>query len=164
MILFEHEPGYFIWEIIIFTIFIMVLKKMAWKPLCKYLLERRKIISDSLASTESLKKEIDQLIKENEVLKAKTLAEISTTHELTNEYIKSILLEAKMKAKADYTFIIEEAMPYIQQLEHAAINDIKNKTGLLIVEIAEKVLRKELSGPGDQEIQIKRIMKNQHLP
>ena len=58
-----------------------------------------------------------------------------------------MLLEAEKKAKAEYEFIIGDAMSHIQRLEYHAINDIKSKAGKLIVEIADKVLRKELSEP-----------------
>lgn len=76
----------------------------------------------------------------------------------TKEYSDNVLLEANQQAQAVYEFIIKEARFYIERLEYEAINEIKNKTGKLILEIADKVLHKELSEPGEQERYINRLL------
>lgn len=156
--LLNHEPGFFIWEIIIFASFIIILKKMAYKHLISYLRERQISISDSLASVEKIKMEVYQLKQESEVLRARTKEELTAIQKDTKTYIEIMLLEAEKKAKAEYEFIIGDAMSHIQRLEYHAINDIKSKAGKLIVEIADKVLRKELSEPGEQERYINRLL------
>jgi F-type H+-transporting ATPase subunit b len=158
MNLLNHDQGYFIWEVVIFFIFVVLLKRAAWKPLTSYLNERNKIISDSLASTEKIKMGVYQFKKENEMLRAKTENEITAIQNETRRYTENMLLEAENKAKASYDLIIEDAMSYIQKLKFDAINDIKSKTGILIVEIADKVLRKELSETPEQEELIKRLI------
>lgn len=73
MNILNHEQGYFFWEIIIFFIFIVLLKKAAWKPLTTYLSERRNVISDSLASIEKVRVAVDQFKKEADLLTKKKI-------------------------------------------------------------------------------------------
>lgn len=158
MNLLNHDQGFFIWEIIIFFIFIILLIKAVWKPVTTYLNERRNLISDSLASMENALVAIDQLKKEAELLNKKTLDEISALQKDTKEFNEKVLFEAKIKAKLNYDLIIEDALLYIQKLKIDAIVEIKNKTGILVIEMADKVLRKELTEPGKQEELSKRLI------
>ncbi|MFZ6023103.1 MAG: F0F1 ATP synthase subunit B [Bacteroidota bacterium] len=157
MNLLNHEQGYFFWEIVIFLIFIVLLKKAAWKPVTRYLSERRNVILDSLASIEKVQVTVEQLKKEAELLNKKTVDEISTLQKDTKEYSEKILSEASTKAKQNYDLIIEDAVLYVQKLKMDAIIEIKNQTGIMVIELADKVLRKELTEPAKQEELIKRL-------
>ena len=65
--------------------------------------------------------------------------------------------EAKDKAKQEYDRIISDAQLAITQQKNAALTDVKNQVGSLVVEVAEKILRKELSNKAEQESYIKQI-------
>ena len=65
--------------------------------------------------------------------------------------------DAKDKAKSEYERIISDAQSAIAQQKNAAMIDVKNQVGALVIEVAEKVLRKELSNKADQESYIKQI-------
>jgi F-type H+-transporting ATPase subunit b len=65
--------------------------------------------------------------------------------------------EAKDKAKSEYERIISDAQAAIAQQKNAAMVDVKNQVGALVINVAEKVLRKELSNKADQESYIKQI-------
>ena len=43
------------------------------------------------------------------------------------------------------------------QQKNAALTDVKNQVGALVIEVAEKVLSRELSNKGDQENYIKQL-------
>lgn len=158
MNLLNHEQGYFFWEMIIFLIFIVLLKKAAWKPLVAYLSERRNVILESLASIERTQVAVDQLKREADLLTKNTFDEIVALQKDTKEYNEKILSEASSKAKQAYDLIIEDALLYIQKLQIDAIVEIKNKTGILVIEMADKVLRKELNEPAKQEELIERLI------
>lgn len=81
----------------------------------------------------------------------------------TKEYNEKILSGARSKAKQAYDLIIEDALLYIQKLQINAIVEIKNKTGRLVIEMADKVLRKELTEPAKQEELIKRLIEKRGL-
>ncbi|MBX9785313.1 MAG: hypothetical protein K2X48_18670 [Chitinophagaceae bacterium] len=161
--LLNHEPGMFFWEIIAFAIFMVILKKTAWKPLVSYLRQRRKTISDSLLHVEKVKWEVNELKNQHEILRKKTYDGISALRKDTKEYTTNLLLEAGQQAQMDYEFIMKEAKFDIQRLEQEAVIDIKNKIGTLVVEVSESVLRKALSEPGEQERYINRLLVKTNL-
>ena len=156
----SHETGFFIWEVIIFVILLIVLKRMAWMPLHTYLGDKRKLISGSLDSAEMLRQEVNQLNIEKEVLRANVQKEILAIQIFTKAQIENIILAAEMKSKVEHELMIADAGYYIQKLKFDAINDIKNKTGMLVVKITEDILRKELFERENQETHILCLIKN----
>ena len=60
--------------------------------------------------------------------------------------------DAKEKAKAEYDKILADAQSAIQQQKNAVLTDLKNQVGALVIEVAEKVLRKELSDKTNRKI------------
>ena len=163
MNLLNHDEGFFVWEVIIFLFFMGILVKKAKKPLLEYLKERQQSISDSLAAVENLKAEIDQVKKESELIKAETHKEISDIQSAAKEYAGKILREAETEAKAACKIIIDEALSYVEKLKRDAINDLKSKTGKIVVEVAELILRKELSTQARQEEHIRELVKEINL-
>lgn len=159
MNLLNHDEGFFIWEVIIFFIVVLILVKKAWKPLTEYLKERQKSISDSLAAAENIKVEFEQLRSECEAIKAKTYSEVLDIQNSAKEYAVKILAEAEMKAKVAYKIIIDEAFLYVEKAKRDAINELKSKTGKIVIELATQILRKELSAEARQEEHIRELIK-----
>jgi F-type H+-transporting ATPase subunit b len=60
-----------------------------------------------------------------------------------------IINEAKEQAKEEANKIIAEARQQIDQQKNAALVDVKNQIGSLVIEVSEKVLRKELSNKNE---------------
>ncbi|MBX9893137.1 MAG: hypothetical protein K2Y12_12510 [Chitinophagaceae bacterium] len=163
MNLLNHDEGFFIWEVIIFLFFMGILVKKARKPLQEYLKERQKSISDSLSAVENLKAEIEQVKKESDLIRAKIHKEISDIQSDAKEYAVKILAEAEMKAKVAYKIIIDEAFLYVEKAKKDAINELKSKTGKIVIELATQILRKELSAEARQEEHIRELIKEINL-
>ncbi|MEQ1799558.1 MAG: F0F1 ATP synthase subunit B, partial [Lacibacter sp.] len=53
--------------------------------------------------------------------------------------------------------IIVEAQAAINQQKLAALTDVKNQVGNLVIEVSEKVLRRELANKADQEAYINQL-------
>jgi len=68
-----------------------------------------------------------------------------------------MVTEAKEKARAEYDRIVSEAQSAITQQKMAAITDLKNQVGNLVIEVSEKVLRRELGNKSEQEKYIKEL-------
>ena len=153
--LLTPDLGLFIWNLLAFLILFFILKKTAWKPILKSLNEREKGISDSLATAEKVKAEMAQLKSENEALLAKAREERAGMIKDAKETADKMLADAKQKAKAEYDRIVTDAQQAITQQKNAALTDVKNQVGALVVEVAEKVLRRELAGKEAQENYIK---------
>ncbi|MBE7172575.1 MAG: F0F1 ATP synthase subunit B [Williamsia sp.] len=143
--------GLFLWTLIAFIIVFLILRKFAWKPILSSLNEREKTIADSLASAQQVKAEMAQLKSENEALLAKAQQERATLIKEAKVTSDKMIAEAKDRAKTEYDRIIADAQAAIEQQKMAALTDVKNQVGNLVIEVAEKVLRRELSDKAEQE-------------
>lgn len=149
--------GLIVWTLIAFLVVFFILKKFAWKPILKSLKDRETSIADSIASAERVKAEMAQLKNENEALMAKAREERSSILKEAKEASDKMVAEAKDKAKKEYDRILADAQAAIEQQKNAAITDVKNQVGKLVIEVSEKVLRKELSNKAEQENYIKTL-------
>ena len=143
--------GLIIWTLLVFLIVFYILKKFAWKPILNSLSEREKNISDSILSAEKVKQEMANLKSENEALLGKAREERSQMMREAKEMRDKIINDAKEEAKAAGNKIISDAQAAINQQKMAAIVDLKNQIGNLVIEVSEKVLRRELNSKEDQE-------------
>lgn len=157
MSLLTPHLGFFFWTLIAFIVIFLLLKKFAWKPILSSLKARETGIAESLASAERVKAEMAQLKSENEALLAKAREERAQLLKEARDMKDKIINEAKDQAKVEANKIITDAQQAIQQQKMAALTDVKNQVGSLVVEVAEKVLRRELANKGDQESFIKQL-------
>jgi len=151
MDLLTPDLGLFIWNLLAFVILFFILKKTAWKPILKSLNEREKGITDSLATAERVKAEMAQLKSENEALLAKAREERALLLKEARDTKDKIINEAKEQAKLEAGKIITDAQAAIEQQKMAAITEVKNQVGNLVIEVSEKILRRELANKGEQE-------------
>ena len=152
--------GLFFWNLIAFIVVFLILKKFAWKQIIQSLHDREQGIADSLATAERVKSEMAQLKNENEALMAKAAEERTQMLKEARETRDKIVNEAKDLAKAEANKIILDAQAAIHQQKMAAITDLKNQIGNLVVEVSEKVLRRELAAKQDQENYIRDLSKD----
>jgi len=157
MKLLTPDPGLLLWTLLAFLIVFLILRKYAWPAIIKGLKEREESISNSLATAERVKAEMAQLKSENEALMAKAREERAVMLKEAKEATTKMIAEAKDKAKSEYDRIIADAQTAIQQQKNAALTDVKNQVGNLVIEVAEKVLRKELANKAEQENYIKQL-------
>jgi F-type H+-transporting ATPase subunit b len=139
------------------------LKKFAWKPILNSLSEREKNISDAILSTEKVKEEMKQLKNENEILLTKAREERAIMMREAKETRDKIITEAKEMARQETSRIIADAQGAINQQKMAAITDLKNQVGNLVIEVSEKVLRRELGNKEEQEKYINQLADNIEL-
>jgi len=157
MRLLTPEFGLIIWTLLAFLIVLFILKKFAWKPILNSLKERETTIADSLATAERVKAEMSQLKSENEALLAKAREERGQLLKEARDTKDRIISEAKEQAKTEANKIFVDAQAAIQQQKMAAITDVKNQVGTLVIEVAEKVLRRELANKSEQESYIMQL-------
>lgn len=149
--------GLIIWTLLAFLIVFFILKKFAWKPILNSMNQREKGIADSLATAEKIKTEMSLMKSENEVLLVKAREERAQMLKEAKETKDKIINEAKEQAKIETNKIIADAQSVINQQKMAALTDLKNQVGLLVIEVSEKVLRRELSNRQDQEKYIQQL-------
>ena len=150
--------GLIIWTLLAFLIVFFILKKFAWPAIIGGLKKREQTIADSLATAERIKAEMAQMKNENEALLAKAREERAQMLKEARETKDKIINEAKEQSKIEASKIITEAQAAISTQKMAAITEVKNQIGKLVIEVTEKVLRKELSNKEAQEAHIKGLV------
>ncbi|MFY7879953.1 MAG: F0F1 ATP synthase subunit B [Lacibacter sp.] len=149
--------GLLFWTLLAFAIVFFILKKFAWKPILSSLNEREQGIADSLESAQKMKLEMAQIKSENENLLAKAREERAQLLKEARETRDRIVNEAKELAKSEANKIILDAQAAINQQKMAALTEVKNQVGNLVIEVSEKVLRRELANKAEQEGYIKKL-------
>lgn len=163
MDLLNPSFGLLIWTLVAFLAFFFILKKFAWKPILESLKERELGIADAISSAEKVKVEMSQLKSENEILMAKAREERGIILKEAKEFSDKMISEAKDKAKIEYGKIVADAQAAIQQQKNAALIDVKNQVGALVIEVSEKILRRELSNKAEQEKFINQLAEEANL-
>lgn len=149
--------GLIFWTLIAFLVAFFILKKFAWPAIINGLNERERTIAESLATAERVKQEMAQMKSENEALMAQAREERAQMLREAKETKDKIINEAKEQAKVEANKIIVDANAAIQNQKMAALTDIKNQIGNMVVEVAEKVIRRELGGKNEQETYIRQL-------
>jgi F-type H+-transporting ATPase subunit b len=149
--------GLFFWCALAFLVVFFILRKKAWGPILNTLTEREKGIADSIASAEKVRQEMATLKNENEQILAQAREERSAILKEAKEAKDRIVTEAANEAREKADKILSEARQQIQNEKMAALTAIKNDVGALVVEVSEKVLRKEMSDKKSQESYIAQL-------
>lgn len=149
--------GYFAWTLVAFLIVFFILKKFAWKPILNTLNEREKNIADSIATAEKVKIEMAQMKNDNEALMQQAREERAAMLKEAKEMKDKIVNEAKEQAKVEANKILADAQATIEQQKNAALTDVKNSIGNMVIEVTEKVIRRELAGKAEQENYIRAL-------
>ena len=155
--------GLIIWTLLAFIIVFFILKKFAWTPILKALKDRERGIADSLETADRVRLEMAQLKSENEELLAQAREERAVMLKEARDIKDKIVSDAKEQAKTEASKIMVETQQAIEQQKMAAMTDVKNQVGKMVIEIAEKILRKELGNKEAQEAHIKDLVEEVKL-
>ncbi len=139
------------------------MKKFAWKPILSSLEAREKGIADSLETADRVRAEMAQLKSENEELLAKAREERAAMLKEARDIKDKIINDAKEQAKTEASKIMAETQQAIEQQKMAAMTDVKNQVGKMVIEVSEKILRKELGNKEAQEAHIKDLVEEVKL-
>lgn len=151
------DIGLVIWSTIAFLVLLFLLSKFAWKPIMAAISERESGIADALLQADKMKAEMASLKNENEVMMNQAREERAVMIKESKVAADKMIAEAKDKAKAEYDKIIADAQQAILQQKNAALTDVKNQVGALVIEVSEKILRRELANKAEQESYIQQL-------
>jgi F-type H+-transporting ATPase subunit b len=143
--------GLIFWQTITFLIVLFLLSKFAWKPIMAALHEREASIENALSAAEKAKLEIQGLKAENEKLLAEARLERDKILKEASDAGNSIVESAKLKANEEGARMIAQAREAIENEKRAAITEVKNTAAALSIEIAEQILKRELTDPQAQQ-------------
>lgn len=149
--------GLIFWTLLAFIIVYLILKKYAWPSIIGGLKKREQSIAESLATAERVRGEMAELKSENEDLLAQAREERAKLLKEAREIKDKIIGEAKEQAKTEAAKIVAESQAAINTQKMAALTDVKNQVGKMVVEVSEKILRRELENKDAQEKYIKEL-------
>ncbi|WP_457617010.1 F0F1 ATP synthase subunit B [Lutibacter sp.] len=155
----QFSLGLFFWQTVLFVGLVILLKKFAWKPILDAVNEREEGIKNALDEAENARKEMQNLKSDNERILKEARAERDTLLKEAREMKESIISEAKGEAQLQANKVIEQAKATIEAEKQAAIVDLKNQVAELSIEIAEKVVKRELSDKDKQEKLVEEMLK-----
>jgi len=155
--------GLVFWMLLSFTIVMVILKTFAWKPILKSLKDREDFIDGALKSADKAKAEMESLQASNEKILQEARNERDKLIAEAREVKEKIIGDAKGLATIEGNKIIETARINIQNEKNAAMIEIKNLVATLSIDIAEKILEKELKNDQDQKDLINNLLKEINL-
>ena len=152
------DLGLLFWMLLAFVVVFGVLAKFGFPVITKMVEERKQFIDDSLRKAheaserlENIKQEGEAILQEAREKQAQMLKEAAETRD-------AIVEKAQEKAREEGARLLGEAKAEIEQEKQAAIADIRKQVAVLSVEIAQKVLQKELKGDQAQMDLIDRML------
>lgn len=144
------DAGLLFWMLIVFGIVFFVLAKFAYPVIIGAIDERKRLIDDSVKNAREVKERLVAVNSESEALlraardeQAKILREVAAMRE---ELIK----DARDRAEKESEKIMEETRRLIRAEKEDAVREVRRTVAVLSVEIAEKILRRELSQENKQ--------------
>jgi F-type H+-transporting ATPase subunit b len=151
--------GLIFWMLVSFSLVMYILAKYAWGPIMKGIHQREDTIEKALEAANEAKKEMLQLKAGNEQLLRDAKDERDALMRDARKVRESILDEARAKAAEESARILENARENIQFEKMAAINELKNQIASISIEIAEKLIGKELENKQQQQQLTEKLLK-----
>lgn len=152
--------GLIFWQTVTFLIVLGLLASFVWKPITNALVARENFIKDSLDSAEKAKQEIESLKADNEGLMQEARAERDKMLREATEVAEKIKEDAKEETSKVTAKMIEDAKAVIENEKSAALKEVKSLVAVLSLEVAEKVLKKELADKPAQESLVKEFIQD----
>lgn len=158
MELIQPGIGLIFWMTLSFVLVLFLLKKYAWKPIINGLNEREKTIDEALNEANKAREEMKELKLDNEALLKEAKSERDAILSEARKIKEDIIDKAKLKANDEAIRIVDSALAQIENEKMAALTDLKNQIAVLSIEIAEKVLKQELSTDKKHQDLIKKLV------
>lgn len=137
--------GLIIWQLIIFVLLFLLLSQLAWKPIINSLKDRERSIQDALDTAEKARLEMSQLRSDNEKLLKEAREERDRILSEARTVANKLKDEAQADAKKTGDRIIEEAKAAINIEKQAALRQVREQVAMFSLDIAEKLMKKNLS-------------------
>jgi F-type H+-transporting ATPase subunit b len=151
MELLTPGTGLIIWQLIVFVLLVFLLAKLAWKPIITSLKEREKSIQDALDTAEKARLEMSKLKSDNENLLKQAREEREKILREAREASNRMKDEAQVEAKKSADRIVEDARAAIQAEKNTALKEVKSLVANLSLEVAGKILQKNLADDNAQK-------------
>lgn len=158
MDLVTPDFGLLVWQILTFLVVLFILSKFAWKPILAGLKEREESIENALSEAKKAKDEMASLKSDNERLLNEARKERDKMLQDAQQMAATLVSDAKEKAGREAQALVDAAKAEIEVSKEAALAELKNYLADTSLNIAEKVIRKNLSGDSAQQQLVKDLL------
>ncbi|MBC8266189.1 MAG: F0F1 ATP synthase subunit B [Flavobacteriales bacterium] len=159
----DFSVGLFFWQSLLFIALILLLKKFAWGPILSAVEDREEGIKDALEAAEKAKEEMQNLTADNERILAEARIERDALLKEAREIKEEIVNDAKKLASTEADKILLLAKEKINNEKMKAITELKNQVAEMSIDIAEKILKSELSDKNKQNELVAKALKINEL-
>ncbi|MCX6224983.1 MAG: F0F1 ATP synthase subunit B [Bacteroidia bacterium] len=153
--LVSPDYGTIFWMVLAFSVVFFILRKFAWGPVLKMLKERDQSIEKALQSAIEARERLSRLKSDHEKMLQEAHAERDLLISEARQIREQVISKARDEAVQETTKVFEHARQEIESEKLAAINEIRQQVASLSVDIAEKILKRELADRTQQEKLIK---------
>ncbi|HOY94164.1 MAG TPA: F0F1 ATP synthase subunit B [Catalimonadaceae bacterium] len=160
MELVTPDFGLLFWQVLTFLTVLLVLSKFAWKPIISGLKEREESIETALSEAKKAREEMASLTADNQKLILEARKERDKMLDEAQKMASTLIQEAKERANQESNRMIESARAEIQISKDAAIAELKNYLASTSLNIAEKVIRRNLSTDASQQQLVAELLSN----
>ncbi|NCC71945.1 MAG: ATP synthase F0 subunit B [Sphingobacteriia bacterium] len=155
--------GLVFWMALAFGVVLWVLGKYAWKPIMKSIQEREDSIDEALQQAETAREQLKNLHLTNEQLINEAKMERDRILKDTMQFKEKLIAEAREKATQEADLIVEKTREKLEFEKKAAMVDLKNQIGQLSLDIAEKLLNRELSNKDAHKEYVEQLIRDVKL-
>ena len=150
--LVQPDPGLYIWTIATFLILVALLARFAWRPLLQALDARQQSIRQSLDDARQAKQELERLHGESVKLLAQARAEAAEIVSRSRSDADRFREDMKEKARAEAAGLLRNAERQIEMEATRAIQQIRQETIDISIDIASKVLQRNVSREDNERL------------
>ena len=158
MSLITPDFGLLFWMVVIFGIVFFLLAKFGFPVITKAVQKRSDHIADSLKAADAAQAQLANMAQEQQKMIEETRLEQSRILKEASETRASIIAQAREEAQQEASKLLEHAKVEIAAERESAIRDIRRQVAMISVEVAEKIVRKDLEGDGSQMALIDRMV------
>ncbi len=159
----EFSFGLFFWQLLIFIFLLLLLKKFAWKPILDSVNERESFIKNAMLEADKARNEMASIEESNQKVLKEARAEREALLKDARATGAEIIAQSKIDAQTEANKIIAQAQETIRNEKRAAVNELKNQVAQISLEIAEKVIDKELDNKNKQAELVDKFLKDVSL-
>ncbi|MCP9237565.1 F0F1 ATP synthase subunit B [Lewinella sp. JB7] len=154
----KPDFGLIFWTVVIFLILYAILGKLAWKPIQKALRRRDEEIQTSIDEAKRARAEMEAQAADNQRLLMEAREERTRIIGEAERQSKEMVAAAKNEAREAAQKVAADAKRDIENMRKAAMVDLKKEVGTMAVEIAEKILQKDLRSDANQEAFVRELV------
>jgi F-type H+-transporting ATPase subunit b len=152
MELLSLKPGILIWTWVTFFVLLIILRRVAWKPLVKIIEDRENTIAEDIRRTEQSRIEAEKIMTEQKAKLAETHEEVKKIMEENKQIAEKTRKEIVEKAREEANKIIDRGKTDIEREREEALLAIRKEVSSLVVGAASKLIEMQIDEKKHREL------------